>query len=42
MSGVRYLIKCDDCGTCSQQDRPLADGEFWLCPVHEAKIERKL
>ncbi|ALY09846.1 hypothetical protein FDH61_gp61 [Arthrobacter phage Preamble] len=42
MSGVRYLIKCEECGACGLHDRPLADGEFWLCSFHQAKLERKL
>ncbi|AOQ28271.1 hypothetical protein SEA_HUNTINGDON_59 [Arthrobacter phage Huntingdon] len=39
---VTYLIKCDECGTCSQQATPLGKGEYWLCKVHEAKLERKI
>ncbi|WKW86785.1 hypothetical protein SEA_WONDERBOY_58 [Arthrobacter phage WonderBoy] len=41
MSAVRYLIKCDECGVCSEQATPLALGEFWLCSTHEAKAERR-
>ncbi|AZF98460.1 hypothetical protein SEA_BIGMACK_59 [Arthrobacter phage BigMack] len=42
MGAVRYLIKCDECGVCSEQARPLEKDEYWLCPRHEAKTERKL
>ncbi|ALY09207.1 hypothetical protein SEA_CHRIDISON_54 [Arthrobacter phage Chridison] len=39
---VQWWIKCEECGTCSLQDRPLTEGEFWLCKIHEARLERKL
>ncbi|ATW58773.1 hypothetical protein KDJ07_gp59 [Arthrobacter phage Urla] len=39
MGAVRYLIKCDECGVCSEQARPLEPGEFWLCKLHSPIVE---